>query len=153
MKYISDINIAFIRKNNRINELNINTRNNVISILSSFYTFNFVNRIHTDIKINMIHIKSTRENNDEEERILCPICFEDIDTFKCIKTNCNHHVCNACFSMYMQNYRILSKPSCVYCRTTITDISMKDESSLHIFKSMSFGVRPWYITKPFQGIG
>jgi hypothetical protein len=56
-----------------------------------------------------------------EESSECPVCYDEVPAENTIRFNCNHTLCNGCFSKY--NFILerdsLNVPKCPICRTTI----------------------------------
>lgn len=60
--------------------------------------------------------------NEDEQDIICPICFDDIyinESDHHIKLDCNHYYCHECFSLvYLNQNELEIKEKCCYCRST-----------------------------------
>jgi len=61
------------------------------------------------------------------ETFTCPICFENIKPFNCVKLpNCNHRYCTECF-LQSCNSSVESRYNCSYCRDQFITDDLKSE--------------------------
>lgn len=101
---------------------NLNTRLSVITILYFYYyenIFEIGQFISTEPKRNYYKIKTKiLKSKSQDKNFDCPICYRELkDNFRII-TNCNHTICNDCFSM-LEQHDSRQNPLCFYCRTNL----------------------------------
>jgi hypothetical protein len=70
-----------------------------------------------------------REENDEQIKIECNICYELCNNTNFIKLNCNHEFCKECLKNILKSCkRNFNEPCCAYCREKINAITYKNET-------------------------
>ena len=72
--------------------------------------------------MNIMISRGIQTKEVTDEAFTCPICFENIKPFNCVKLpNCSHRYCTECF-LQSCNSSIESRYNCSYCRDQfITD--------------------------------
>ena len=70
-----------------------------------------------------------REENDEQIKIECNICYELCNNTNFIKLNCNHEFCKECIKNILKCCKSnFNEPCCAYCREKINAITCKNET-------------------------
>jgi hypothetical protein len=70
-----------------------------------------------------------REENDEQIKIECNICYELCNNTNFIKLNCNHEFCKECIKNILKCCKSnFNEPCCAYCREKINAITYKNET-------------------------
>jgi hypothetical protein len=70
-----------------------------------------------------------REENDEQIKIECNICYELCNNTNFIKLNCNHEFCKECIKNILKSCKSnFNEPCCAYCREVINAITYKNET-------------------------
>jgi hypothetical protein len=70
-----------------------------------------------------------REENDEQIKIECNICYELCNNKNFIKLNCNHEFCKECIKNILKSCKSnFKEPCCAYCREVINAITYKSET-------------------------
>ena len=70
-----------------------------------------------------------REENDEQIKIECNICYELCNNTNFIKLNCNHEFCKECIKNILKSCKSnFNEPCCAYCREKVNAITYKNET-------------------------
>lgn len=70
-----------------------------------------------------------REENNEQIKIECNICYELCNNKNFIKLNCNHEFCKECIKNILKSCKSnFKEPCCAYCREEINMITYKSET-------------------------
>lgn len=56
----------------------------------------------------------------------CPICLDDVPSYKSIITNCNHQFCQKCICEHIDISTPQNIPKCPMCRTVVHQFEIKD---------------------------
>jgi hypothetical protein len=84
-------------------------------------------------KFNIKPLLVEEEKNIEDME--CSICYELTKTKDIVKLNCDHKFCGNCLEHILSKHNNMYKsPCCALCRTTITNVTCYDESSLNSIK-------------------
>lgn len=123
---IDNIINIFFEKYNDIKEFKNNTNyyNNLLKTIKSLkelgYDFKYESVYYNNnLKIDVIK-DLTNSINDNE---ICPICYENIEQNRYMKTDCLHIYCYDCFDKIKKNREPYNNLICALCRTNIDKIN------------------------------
>lgn len=73
----------------------------------------------------------------------CPICMESKEWVEKVICNCNHEICKTCMDNYLKHFVAKNnppaiKPGCSLCRTSITSITLHNQSYLQELNTKYF---------------
>jgi hypothetical protein len=72
--------------------------------------------------IDSEYLSEENINIKKDELYMCPICYEEFNYNKIIKTECNHNYCSECFKKLNDNRKAYNKLFCAMCRKNISKI-------------------------------
>ena len=73
-----------------------------------------------------------REENDEQIKIECNICYELCNNTNLIKLNCNHEFCGCCIKNTLNHHDKLCSPSCALCRQPMSRFTVKNVETYNL---------------------
>lgn len=93
----------------------------------------FINRLRPPQRTFPIVPILSFEYQENKESCSCPICYEDTDFEKIIKTNCKHLFCTPCFKNYFKSFNKESDDKIITCPMCRTNIDTLEFSDFNIF--------------------
>jgi len=85
----------------------------------------------------MLCVESAEELKVQQD---CPVCFESREKINMVSSSCNHEICNTCMTTILDKQALSRIPSCVICRGSINNISIRCIETFNFLREKSYSM-------------